>query len=849
MKKIQFLFLLFFLVFANAAGQNQLNNPGFEEGEVGWNFWGGQITGTARTGNKSMLVSLAQPSWSGADQTIKMPADVKKVEVQGWMKTANVIRGGNPWEMARIAVEFLDANGGLTGGYPPVTGQASGTTDWTFYNYLYAVPDGAKQVKLQAVLGNCTGAAYFDDLQLVLYNESGQPVTKEIMTGPTDEGEWYEIKLNPEKDNTHYVNWSGLLDAPAGKHGFVKVVDGRLQFEDGTPARFWGTNLVATSCFPTKEKADSVALRLSKMGCNLIRLHHMDAPWSSPNIFGNKGNTLTLSPQSLDNLDYLIFALKKRGIYIYLDLLVHRDFLPADGVTNRPPDLGGKQVGYFDPKIIELQKEYARQLLSHKNKYTKLTYLEEPAIIGSEFINESSAFLHFGGDILNPPYRRQLEELFKSSGYEGKKLCIFDLDYSNGINAVLKEKDNTRGDVKESILFLSSVERNYYNEMKTVLRSMGVKYPLAGSNFPMPLLMYQRDNLVNDVIITNDYWDHPQLWKINNDWGRILYAPVNNISMLGNSGKSIISNISKYKWKGKPLMVTEYNACYPNEYLLEGIPFVAAYSRLQGIDGLMQFDFDLSPLGGERIGAFSLSRMPEHLAQWVIGAPLYLRGDIKEAPGLVLDNITEEQLISLPNYSDFLDKNNNLCFITKVAKSLEQEKANDPLDYKKFFNEKESVITSETGELTLNTKNAIMTINAPNVQGVTGAIKDRQFDFPVFSVKVKNSWASVILISKDGKPLSESKNFYLVAVTPSKMTGQKFNESRSALLDIGKLPILAQVMEGELVFNSSGSVKVIPLSPNGEPGKALTAMNRNNKLVIDLSKGRSYVYEIKLKDK
>ena len=36
-------------------------------------------------------------------------------------------------------------------------------------------------------------------------------------------------------------------EKPAGKRGFLKVVDDKLVFEDGTPARFWGTNLGAAA--------------------------------------------------------------------------------------------------------------------------------------------------------------------------------------------------------------------------------------------------------------------------------------------------------------------------------------------------------------------------------------------------------------------------------------------------------------------------------------------------------------------------------------------------------------------------------------------------------------------------
>jgi hypothetical protein len=31
-------------------------------------------------------------------------------------------------------------------------------------------------------------------------------------------------------------------EKPAGRHGFLKVEGDRFEFEDGTEARFWGTN-------------------------------------------------------------------------------------------------------------------------------------------------------------------------------------------------------------------------------------------------------------------------------------------------------------------------------------------------------------------------------------------------------------------------------------------------------------------------------------------------------------------------------------------------------------------------------------------------------------------------------
>lgn len=834
----------FLLLSILATAQNVLMDPGFENQDGSWSLWGSQPDAVAHSGQFGLKIHNDEQKWSGADQKVALPPNAKRVEVSGWMKTENVVKGSNPWEMARITLEFYDDAGEMVGGYPPVTAQKSGSNEWKEYKMGYNIPAGATQVKLQLALGNATGTAWFDDISIRILDPSGDILSRKAITGPMNEGEWYPVYVNKENSGSHYVDWSGLLDAPAGKHGFIKTVNGHFQFEDGTPVKFWGVNLVAGTCFPSKATADSVAVRLSKLGCNLVRFHHMDAPWANPNIFGGASNATDLNAESLDKLDYLIYVLKKKGIYIFMDLLVHRDFSVVEGVDNKPPDLGGKQVGYFDPTLIRWQKDYAMKLLTHKNPYTKLSYNEEPAIVASEFINESSAFLHFGGDILTEPYRAALNKTFQKK-YPGKKLSVLDLDYTNGHYPVVMERANTKGDVAESIQFFSELELKYYKDMYSELKNkLGVKYPLAGSNFPLPVLANQKNNTSLDFIITNDYWDHPQLWKIGNDWSKVLEAPIHNLSMIRNPHKSIISNISKFKWNNMPFVVTEYNACYPNEYLLESAPFVAAYSALQGNDGMLHFDSDEHVPGEERLNSLSLSRAPDYLAQWVAAAPIFLRGDIKTAPGLVLDQITEDELSSLPLYSNFIDTYPYLPFVTKVAKTYKNEKADDANKYSTYYSADSKTITSETGELKLDSKNGYFEINAPRVQGIVGNFNGKVFELPFFTVKINNSWASVIVVSKDGKPLKESKNFYLIVVGPTKMSGQKYNDSRLGLIDIGELPVLAQVVEGEVIFNKDiSNASISPLNLDGTKGQLAKAKGK----AFNLTDGRTFVYELILK--
>jgi hypothetical protein len=69
---------------------------------------------------------------------------------------------------------------------------------------------------------------------------------------------------------------SAWLDRPAGKHGFLRNQDGRLATDAG-PIRLWGTNFAFEAGFPTHDEAERVAARLTRLGINCVRLHHMDS--------------------------------------------------------------------------------------------------------------------------------------------------------------------------------------------------------------------------------------------------------------------------------------------------------------------------------------------------------------------------------------------------------------------------------------------------------------------------------------------------------------------------------------------------------------------------------------------
>lgn len=380
------------------------------------------------------------------------------------------------------------------------------------------------------------------------------------------DGEWYQFSIPEKLDQSSPLNIGKLvLDPPSGKHGFVTVKDGHFYFEDGTRAKFWGTNLCFSACFPDKKDAEMLAERIAFFGFNSVRLHHMDFYFEPRGIFedicpayknSQMKETGHLSPRQLDKLDYLIYQLKLRGIYIDMNLLVARHFTEADGVKDAASlGMAAKPFSMFDSRLIELQKQYAKDLLTHYNPYTKMRYCDDPAIAMVEIINETS---------------------------------VFDLKKVNVPDYYKSELDNLSKECPEPENFYLWLETKYLTEMREFLRKdIGIKAPIGvGGHWDPGSLKAQASAC--DFVDAHAYWDHPKFphksWDTND-------FTINNNSIFQKDGLGIVGELSKKQAKDKPFTVTEWNHCYPNQYAYETPVILAATAQTNDWDALFQFAF------------------------------------------------------------------------------------------------------------------------------------------------------------------------------------------------------------------------------------------------------------------
>jgi len=199
-------------------------------------------------------------------------------------------------------------------------------------------------------------------------------------------------------------------DGPIATDGPRIVARGGRFYRGRRPVRVWGVNTCFGANFPTHADAEAAAQRLAEAGINSVRLHHMDSRGFPGGIWDAK-DPLKLSAEALDRLDYFIDQLARRGISINVNLHVSRTHsralkLPQEGTM---PNYD-KVLDLFTPKLVEAQRKYARDLLTHVNTYRKVRYADDPAVAFVEITNEDSFFMWSGEQTLRGlgPYYRKI---------------------------------------------------------------------------------------------------------------------------------------------------------------------------------------------------------------------------------------------------------------------------------------------------------------------------------------------------------------------------------------------------------------------------------------------------------
>ena len=603
-------------------------------------------------------------------------------------------------------------------------------------------------------------------------------------------------------------------EKPAGKHGFLTVKDGKFAFEDGTPARFWGTNFNSGANFPSHEYSEIVAKRLAKTGLNIVRFHQLDGDWSTPNLFQfTKGkllkNTRSLDPESMDRLDYLIFALKKNGIYVYFDMLTYRRFREGDGVENtkRLADSARPQSN-FDEHLIELQKEFCEQIWTHVNPYTQLAYKDDPVIVMSEIANENEIFAHC--EQLVEPYRTRLEEKYQAWRKE------------NGYPPAETPVDFTDNSTLAMFNFKLMIQKSYFDDMQAFMRSIGVKIPITGTNWNSGgggTLLSQADMTYMDSHTYHYGWK----WTPHE-------KGIMNSSFLSYRS-TWIDGFPFMRAADRPFFISEWDDPWPNEYRAEGPLHLASQCALQGWAGAAihtyrydcrpNIDMLAAPVTGEalsgvpyRSGIFDAFNDPARYGLFYHAALLLRRGDVKESdvmtvipyngPTKANENPANKNstVNSIPPAFECAAQLSKTAVAIPTTKIPEGANVVDPNTSR--LPKDARIIESDTGELCRDLDKRLFIIDSPRTKAVSGFLNAAgEIQLKGLKIKCHNEYAVIALSSLTDAPITESENILLTVVGHADNTGAVYNDNHTIQYDKGHGPIEAEVIAADFELDTT----------------------------------------------
>ena len=608
------------------------------------------------------------------------------------------------------------------------------------------------------------------------------------------------------------------LDVPAGRHGFLTTGDnGHFYFADGKRARFWGINVSSTRLDIPPEQIEHVVDNFARAGLNMVRLEAID----NRNCLLGKvdaPDSLHFDRHYLDRLDHWMDSLRRHGIYYYLDLLDFRTFKSGDNVLNAEAmDRGARPYALYDDYLIQLQKDYATRLLTHRNPYSHLAPVDDPALAMVEICNEHGFFLYPEKlETLVEPYRTDLRNRWNRwlrNHYGTREKLLTSWGDINGFTVLREEEDPERLSVelplltrsfvtadpaaadirraparlRDGVQFLTELQRAYLHTMRDHLRSLGLKIPVTAvvSNDVAPDVW----SVAQECDFTAENWYGDTIKDDPRTPGLRFYSNRNPLREDGPFGVAPFT--ANLRWNNKPVVIREWGTIWPNRYRAASEAEMLAYASLQDFDAVLLFGYQTNraPNGAEAdaLNDYAFQSDPIVWGLHAIAGQAFLSHSIRSADHSATLAYPPEHLYDWPGHLSELHRASwSVGVKSLLAGSRADASAQTPTgtladvqalrDLLNFYgkrglpiNEKSlatGVWRSDTGQITRYVHEGRLEVSTPTLAVLAGELEPGHlYNIGSLRVSTPNRFATIIAYSLDGLPLARSKHRVLKMVT------------------------------------------------------------------------------------
>ena len=722
-----------------------------------------------------------------------------------------------------------------------------------------------------------------------------------------DANSWAFAPVEDAFTDNALLDLRSLNEKVAGEKGFLRLSDDGNSFVlgDGTPVRFWALDSDSGMKQPDLERHCRF---LAKLGVNMARIGFT--------VCDNKdGAAITaVDEKAIDNAMRFVATAKKYGIYTLVTPFWAHTTAPRSWGLEGIDKAEVWGVMFFNKKLQDGYKAWVKELYTRPNPYAGGVPLSQEPAVGIIQIQNEDGLFFWTMQGVPEPQKRILEKLFgewlvkKYKSLDAAKTAWDGAaqpgdDFAAGVVAMINEKamtwemtqPQTNGVAKrmrDEVEFIARLQHDFYADMEAYYRNtLGCKQLINACNWRSadPVLLEDLERwtyTANEVVALNRYCGVIHTGANNGyriDPGHFfanLPVVLDPLSFPG-ADKQIV---------GHPFIITETAWVNPDRYQAEG-PFLASvYSSLTGVDTFFWFAVEAPTWqtdqrrtfwhvsdgdAGYAIAKWTGS-VPQQMGMFPANALAFRKGYVTPAKEAVvheersLENMWDRTVPIISEEGKFDPNRDKGAFapaspikqqvdpLAFMVGPVEVKYDGDPAksrvaDLTPYINRDASTVRSVTGEIALNYKAGVCTVNAPSYQGAAGFLKagGGKYDLADVSITSTNEYAAISIVPLDGEPLATSHRVLVqvgtvVRLTDWKQQPETFKAGEQSvdgyrIVATGKPPWRIANTEATLTIANPNLTRAVLLDQSGYTAKDVPVESQGGKLTIRLPADTMYL--------